>query len=82
MDILRFVVVVLALGSSGCGSLARPDWYHPGTARTQQLRAQRFDPYAEDEPGPTIVGARPREFQKPLAEPLRARRALGNGAPR
>ena len=74
--------MVLPLGLAGCRGLARPNWFYPGTAERQQAQAEQFDPYPENEPGPEIVGARPLEYEKPVAEvrrvqpsfdPLRAR---------
>jgi hypothetical protein len=67
------LLVVASLLSTGCQSLARPNWFSPGPAPYQQSRAQRFDPYPENEPGPEVVGARPRSYQHPLPEPSRAR---------
>lgn len=67
------LVVTVSLVLAGCKSVSPPSWFHPGPAAYQQSRAERFDPYPENEPGPEIVGARPREFQKPPAEPSRAR---------
>ncbi len=73
----RFASVVLGLalvvGAAGCRGLAPPNWSHPGPAEYQQRRAERFDPYPENEVAPAIVGARPREYEKPPAEVLRAR---------
>jgi len=66
------------LGLAGCKSVAPPNLYHPGSAPIQQNRAVRFDPYPENEPGPTLVGVRPREYEKPIAETSRARWHLGN----
>jgi hypothetical protein len=45
----------------------------PGPIYQQQQNASIHDPYALDELGPEIVGSRPRDFQKPLAEPVRNR---------
>jgi hypothetical protein len=67
------MAMILAAGVAGCGSMAGPNWQHPGTAPVQQSRAERFDPYPENEIGPPIVGARPREFQQPPGETSRAR---------
>lgn len=39
----------------------------------QQLDATQFDPYADNDVGPEIVGARPRDFQRPASEAVRAR---------
>jgi hypothetical protein len=75
---LRFFVVVLLPLIVGCSHTAGPCWLHPGAAKTQQNRALRYDPYPENEPGPTMVGVRPREYQKPPPETSRARWQLGN----
>lgn len=69
------LLCLIALG--GCRYLARPDWTHPGSAKTQQNRALRYDPYPESEPGPALVGARPREYQTAPPEASRARWHLG-----
>ena len=49
-----------------------PDWNNPGTMSQQQQRANVFDPFANNEMGPEIVGGRPRDFQKPMNEATRA----------
>jgi len=64
---------ILLLGVAGCRSVSPPNWLHPGPAAYQQSTAERYDPYPENETGPEIVGARPREFQKPPPESARAR---------
>ena len=66
------VVVQVCLALTGC-SLGRPNWGHPGPTAYQQHRATLFDPYADNDAGPEVVGARPPDFQKPLAEPVRSR---------
>ncbi len=58
----------------GCHSLALPNIGYPGPERYQQARAEAFDPYPENEPGPAVEGGRPREYAKPPAEVDRARR--------
>jgi len=67
------VAAVLAVAAGGCRSVGPPNWLHPGTAAHQQSKAERFDPYPENELGPEVLGGRPREYQKPPAEPARAR---------
>jgi len=66
---------LIALG--GCRSVARPEWTRPGSAKDQQCRALRYDPYPENEPGPALVGVRPRGYRTPPPEPSRARWFLG-----
>jgi hypothetical protein len=72
------MLVLMLLCLAGCQSTAKPSLLHPGSAQTQQNRAVRFDPYPENEPGPTMVGVRPRGYENPIAEPSRARWHLGN----
>ena len=72
-----FVTFLLAM-MAGCQSLAPPNWGHPGTAETQQKRAEQFDPYPENDIGPMIVGARPLDYQSPRPEVQRARWFLWN----
>jgi hypothetical protein len=69
------LLLLIALG--GCKGVAKPDLTHPGSAPVQQARALRYDPYPENEPGPAMVGVRPREYQTPPPEPSRARWQLG-----
>lgn len=83
---MKYLVLVLLAAALvtpvGCASVAMPDWGNPGTAAMQQRRAEQFDPYAETDVGPEIAGGRPREYQKPLPEPLRAQWVRGGGDPR
>jgi hypothetical protein len=58
---------------AGCQDIAGPDWFHPGTAAAQQKRALRYDPYPENDSGPSTAGTRPRDFDIPPPEPSRAR---------
>jgi len=60
-------------GSQGCARWAGPNWRHPGTAQAQQLRALQFDPYPEEDLGPSLEGARPMEFLHPPPDIQRAR---------
>jgi hypothetical protein len=72
---LGLILVGMTLGVlAGCASVATPNWGQPGTADAQRRRAERFDPYPETDVGPGGLGVRPRGFEQPLAEPLRARR--------
>ena len=69
-----FAVALLTLTAlGGCKGTAGPCWLHPGSAQEQRARALRYDPYPENEPGPSMAGVRPREFEKPPPEPSRAR---------
>jgi len=77
---MRGILSLIALSAvlpafSGC--VAVPNLSHPGTEDHQQARAQVFEPYPENEPGPPVVGARPREYQDPRAEVLRVQPRIG-----
>src|SRR5271166_6600170 len=75
LSLIAFSAVLPMCG--GCVGLATPNLSHPGTEANQQARAQVFEPYPENEPGPPVVGARPREYQEPRAEVLRVQPRLG-----
>lgn len=70
--VLFITIAWISLNSSGCG-LRRPFERPPGTFEQQQREAAQHDPYADNDAGPEIVGARPREFAKPRSEPVRSR---------
>jgi hypothetical protein len=53
-------------------NIQRPNWSSPGTIKQQQRRATLHDPYADNLAGPEIVGGRPREYDRPPAEPVRS----------
>ena len=67
---LSLIAALFVLPACG-GCLAMPNVVHPGSESNQQARARIFEPYPENEPGPPIVGARPREYQNEIAEPDR-----------
>ena len=69
---LFVLIFVAGAASSGCG-LYRPALGEPRTTQQQQYSAVLHDPYADQDLGPAVVGGRPREFQRPLAEPVRQR---------
>ena len=52
----------------GCRGMM-PRWFAPGNIQTQRYGAVMHDPYPSVDAGPEVVGGRPREFQRPLAEP-------------
>ena len=62
---------------AACSSTIRwPRLYGPGTASAQRAHAEQLDPYPLPDMGPEIVGARPREFDKPRDEVRRSRQFL------
>ncbi len=70
-------VPLLFLVTGGCAGTEGPNWCHPGSARVQQARALRYDPYPENDGGPPMSGVRPREYEKPPPEVSHARWQLG-----
>ena len=66
-------LLVMVAGCSQSGKFGRPQWFAPGYAQEQQVRAQFFDPYPTTESGPLDPGARPRGFQEPPPEVSRGR---------
>jgi hypothetical protein len=71
-----YLLILAAL--TGCKSVARPDWTHPGTEAAQRKRALRYDPYPEVNAGePSMAGVRPREYDAPPPECSRARWEVG-----
>lgn len=73
---IRCILWSLSLGMSvliwsGCAN-GRPKLANPGTAPQQQRRAAVHDPYTDNDAGPEVAGVRPRDFQKPDAEPVRS----------
>lgn len=67
------LLAALLIALPGCG-YRRPGLYPPGPVQQQQLNASVHDPYSDNDLGPEVVGGRPRDFQKPFAEPVRNRR--------
>ena len=70
---LRQIILLSVILLVGC-TLPSRRWKAPGPIGLQQLEATRFDPYGDADAGPEIVGGRPREYQRPASEPVRARR--------
>jgi hypothetical protein len=74
------VVVAVVVCGPGCASLGKPKWLEPLPAKSQQRRAVRFDPFMENDIGPSLLrqystldGTRPRDYAEPVAEVKRAR---------
>ena len=65
-------ILLLVATSFGCRS-GRSLLEPPGSVEKQRFQSTVFDPYADNDIGPEIVGGRPRDFQKPLSEPDRSR---------
>src|SRR3954468_19095653 len=72
---LAALVIVTAGGCAPEVERLRQSIAHPGPDAYQRDQAIQHDPYLLDDVGPEVVGARPREYQRPLNEVERARLA-------
>ena len=71
MRFLAASIAIALLTSAGCRGYRTPFNTPAGTFRQQRFEAVAHDPYPQDELGPDVVGGRPRDYQKPVAEPVR-----------
>ena len=69
---LSLLLWAVVLGVGGCATIERPAWLHPGPAPIQRSRAEAYDPYPDAAASPQIVGGRPRDYDRPMPEALRA----------
>ncbi len=65
--------LVVVAGLAGCQNMGRPAWLNPGSPNAQVERAERFDPYPQNDVGPSTVSTRPPGFEHEYAETIRAR---------
>ena len=71
-SIRMLAAAALIAGTIGCAN-RNLGILPPGPMQYQQYNASLHDPYSDVDAGPEVVGGRPRDFQKPLAEPVRSR---------
>jgi hypothetical protein len=82
----KLTILVLGLAGLGLAGLTgcRSDgsWLlsPPGSVAKQRSNAVVHDPYADNEVGPEVVGARPKDYQDPLSETDRSRLMQRNKA--
>jgi hypothetical protein len=67
------LVFAILLGLSGCAKMAMPNLWEPGSAKEQQNRAIRYDPFPQTDMGGSTTNVRPKSYDKPIAEPSQAR---------
>lgn len=63
----------LVILATGCAGTSRPKWLNPGSADSQQAKAEVFDPYPQNNIGPDTVSMRPPGFEHEYPEVQRAR---------
>ena len=71
IPVLTLSTVYLLGTLTGCQHIHEQLTGPRGDIRQQQYRAALFDPYALPEIGIDLGGQRPREFDRPLPEPVR-----------
>ena len=70
LTFLLLCALLVVATMPGC-SHSRPRVWPAGPIHQQQQNASLHDPYFDNDLGPEVVGGRPREFEKPLSEPVR-----------
>jgi len=68
-----WMAILIALSLAGGCTLPNRQFQPPRPIGLQQMEATQWDPYADVDGAPEIVGARPRDFQRPASEAVRAR---------
>ncbi len=71
IPVLTWSSICLLGTQTGCQHIQQQLTEPRGDIRQQQYRAALFDPYALPEIGKDLGGQRPREFDRPLPEPVR-----------
>ena len=67
------LTTLATLFAAGCanGRLYNP--FRPGDVQAQRIRATVHDPYPDQDKGPAVDDARPRDYQQQSPEPVRNR---------
>lgn len=63
-----FLGLLLLAALAGCRDIATPRLLNPGSAPLQAARARRFDPFPENDVGPSTVSMRPPGFEHEYPE--------------
>jgi hypothetical protein len=73
---------VFAMLLGGCNpSVAPPRLFNPGPAPYQRQRAVQFDPYPDQDAGPSVAGGRPLDYDRQIPEADRSRFFLRSNGP-
>ena len=71
----RLTLVALALAtafSAGCANGRFYNPFRPNDVQAQRIRATVHDPYPDQDKGPPVDDARPRDYQRQMPEPRRS----------
>ncbi|MFN0020510.1 MAG: membrane or secreted protein [Pirellulaceae bacterium] len=72
----RLTLVAMALAttvSAGCANGRFYNPFRPNDVQAQRIRATVHDPYPDQDKGPPVDDARPRDYQRQSPEPVRNR---------
>lgn len=72
----RVALVLLTLvtaATAGCANGRFYNPFRPADVQAQRIRATVRDPYPDQDLGPKVEDARPRDYQKQTPEPVRNR---------
>ena len=67
------LVTLSAICLSGCANGRFYNPFRPGDVQAQRIRATVHDPYPDQDKGPAVDDARPRDYQRQTPEPVRNR---------
>jgi len=70
----RMTLVLLTLTtmfSAGCANGRFYNPFRPADVQAQRIRATVHDPYPDQDKGPPVDDARPRDYQRQTPEPVR-----------
>lgn len=66
---VRIAILILALAPvAGCRGTQQPSLSYPGSVDYQRHEAQIHDPFPDTAAGPELLGARPRDYDRPYTE--------------
>ena len=72
----RLTLAALAIAtaaSAGCANGRFYNPFRPNDVQAQRIRATVHDPYPDQDKGPPVDDARPRDYQRQTPEPVRNR---------
>jgi len=72
----RFTLVLVTLAAAataGCANGRFSNPFRPADVQAQRIRATVRDPYPDQDQGPKVEDARPRDYQRQTPEPVRNR---------
>ena len=72
------VFALMAVSAAGCANGRFYNPFRPAIVHEQRIKATVHDPYPDQDKGPAVDDARPRDYQKQTPEPVRDRFGVDN----